>query len=73
MPPQGHHADAIGYFAHGTTIGVNTLLERKGARLGMLVTKGFRDLLTIGRSRLPDIFDLRSSGRRRWCRAAWCG
>ncbi|MFI5011641.1 MAG: hydantoinase/oxoprolinase family protein [Hyphomicrobiales bacterium] len=49
---------AIGYFAHGTTIGVNTLLERKGARLGMLVTRGFRDLLTIGRSRLPDIFDL---------------
>jgi N-methylhydantoinase A len=48
----------INYFAHGTTIGVNTLLERKGARLGMLVTKGFRDLLTIGRSRLPDIFDL---------------
>jgi N-methylhydantoinase A len=48
----------IGYFAHGTTIGVNTLLERKGARLGMLVTRGFRDLLTIGRSRLPDIFDL---------------
>jgi N-methylhydantoinase A len=49
---------AIGYFTHGTTIGVNTLLERKGARLGMLVTRGFRDLLTIGRARLPDIFDL---------------
>ncbi len=48
----------MGYFVHGTTIGVNTLLERKGARLGMLVTNGFRDLLTIGRSRLPDIFDL---------------
>ena len=55
---KGITPDAIGYFAHGTTIGVNTLLERKGARLGMLVTKGFRDLLTIGRSRLPDIFDL---------------
>src|SRR5262249_13157689 len=55
---QGISPEQIGYFAHGTTIGVNTLLERKGARLGMLVTKGFRDLITIGRARLPDTFDL---------------
>jgi N-methylhydantoinase A len=48
----------IDYFVHGTTIGVNTLLERKGARTGLLVTNGFRDIMTLGRSRLPDIFDL---------------
>jgi N-methylhydantoinase A len=48
----------IEYFVHGTTIGVNTLLERKGARTGLLVTNGFRDIMTLGRSRLPDIFDL---------------
>ncbi|VTU42831.1 hydantoinase/oxoprolinase family protein [Variovorax sp. RA8] len=49
---------AVGYFVHGTTIGVNTLLERKGARTGLLITRGFRDILSLGRSRLPDIFDL---------------
>ena len=35
----------IGYFAHGTTIGVNTLLQRSGARVGVLTTRGFRDVL----------------------------
>jgi N-methylhydantoinase A len=49
---------SIAYFVHGTTIGVNTLLERKGARTGLLITRGFRDILSLGRSRLPDIFDL---------------
>lgn len=48
---------AIRYFAHGTTIAVNTVIERKGARTGLLVTKGFKDILNLGRSRLPDIFD----------------
>ncbi len=44
----------IGYFVHGTTLGLNTLLQRNGATTGLLVTKGFRDLLEIGRLRLPD-------------------
>ena len=48
----------IDYFVHGTTIGVNTILERKGALTGLLVTRGFKDILTLGRARLPDIFDL---------------
>jgi N-methylhydantoinase A len=43
----------IDYFVHGTTIAVNALIERKGARLGMLVTRGFRDLLIVQRLRLP--------------------
>jgi N-methylhydantoinase A len=46
--------DKIVYLVHGTTIAVNTLIERKGARLGMIVTKGFRDLLIIQRLRIPD-------------------
>jgi N-methylhydantoinase A len=45
--------DKVGYFVHGTTIAVNALIERKGARLGLLVTRGFRDLLVIQRLRLP--------------------
>jgi N-methylhydantoinase A len=49
--------EAIRYFAHGTTIAVNTVIERKGARTGLLITKGFKDILNLGRSRLPDIFD----------------
>lgn len=36
-------------FVHGSTVATNTFLERKGARLGVLTTRGFRDILTIGR------------------------
>lgn len=43
----------VEYFVHGTTIAVNTLIERKGARLALLVTKGFRDLLIIQRLHVP--------------------
>lgn len=38
---------------HGTTTGINTLLQRKGARVGFLTTKGYRDLLLIGRGNWP--------------------
>jgi N-methylhydantoinase A len=44
-------------FVHGTTLAVNTVIERSGARAGLLVTRGFRDILTIARHRIPDIFD----------------
>jgi N-methylhydantoinase A len=44
----------IDYFVHGTTLGVNTLIQRTGAVTGVLFTKGFRDVLEIGRLRLPD-------------------
>ena len=43
---------------HGTTIAVNTLIQRTGARLGLLVTEGFRDVLEIQRLRLPNPLDL---------------
>jgi N-methylhydantoinase A len=36
------------YFLHGTTVGLNALLERRGARVGLLCTAGFRDVLEIG-------------------------
>lgn len=44
----------IGYFSHGQTFALNTVLQRNGARTGLLVTAGFRDILAIGRLRLPD-------------------
>ena len=43
----------------GTTVATNALLERKGARMALLITKGFRDLLAIGNQSRPHIFDLR--------------
>ena len=43
----------------GTTVATNALLERKGARMALLVTRGFRDLLHIGNQSRPKIFDLR--------------
>jgi N-methylhydantoinase A len=43
---------------HGTTVGSNTLLERRGAQTGLLTTRGFRDVLEIGRVRTPEMFDL---------------
>jgi N-methylhydantoinase A len=47
----------IVYFSHGTTLAVNTLLQRSGARVGVLVTKGFRDILELRRLRLPKAND----------------
>jgi N-methylhydantoinase A len=44
---------------HGTTLVTNTVIERKGARVGMLVTAGFGDVLDIGRELRYDMFDLR--------------
>src|SRR3974377_296243 len=38
-------------FVHGTTIATNALLERRGAKTALLTTKGFKDLLEIGRTR----------------------
>ncbi len=47
---------------HGTTIAVNTVIQRTGARLGVLLTEGFRDLLDLQRLRLPNPLDF-NSGR----------
>ncbi len=58
--PRGVPLDtsAIERIRMGTTVGTNALLERKGARSALLVTKGFRDLLRIGNQARPKIFDL---------------
>ncbi len=47
--------------AHGTTVGTNTLLERKGARVAFLTTAGFEDTLGIGRQARPRLYDLFAS------------
>lgn len=47
-------------FVHGSTIATNTLLEKKGAKVGLLVTEGFRDSLEIRRSIRENVWDHRS-------------
>ena len=49
----------IGFFAHGTTVVINTLTERKGAKGGVITTAGFRDVLEIARGNRPDLFNFR--------------
>jgi N-methylhydantoinase A len=46
--------DQVDYLVHGTTIGTNALIERKGARTGLITTEGMRDILDIGRIERPD-------------------
>ena len=46
---------------HGTTIGTNALLQRKGARTGLITTEGFRDVLEMRRRDRPEIWGLRGS------------
>lgn len=43
---------------HGTTVGLNALLERKGARTALITTKGFEDILEIGRQTRPELYNL---------------
>ena len=45
-------------FIHGTTVATNAILESRGARTALITTKGFRDLLEIGRQKRPDLYDL---------------
>ncbi|WP_433516309.1 hydantoinase/oxoprolinase family protein [Nonomuraea sp. CA-143628] len=50
--------EEIGGITHGTTIGLNAIIQRRGARIALVVTEGYRDILEIGRSRMPSSFDL---------------
>ena len=49
---------AIERVVHGTTIVTNACIEKTGAKVGLITTKGFRDVLEIGRGRLPVVLDL---------------
>ena len=46
------------FFLHGTTVGLNALLQRKGAVVGLLATDGFRDILEIRRGSRDDMYNL---------------
>lgn len=49
---------AIAWLVHGTTAGTNAVLERKGARCGLITTRGFRDVLELGRRTRPHAYGL---------------
>src|SRR5437870_12083091 len=49
---------AIEEIRHGTTVASNAILEHKGARVGLITTKGFRDVLEIRTLRMPTLYDL---------------
>ena len=51
-------ASHIEWIRMGTTVATNALLERKGERMALAITSGFRDLLHIGNQARPRIFDL---------------
>ncbi|MDM8523497.1 hydantoinase/oxoprolinase family protein [Desulfococcaceae bacterium HSG8] len=48
----------IGEIIHGTTLVINAIIERKGARTGLVTTKGFRDVLELGREIRYDAYDI---------------
>ena len=53
VPPED-----VAYLAHGTTVATNTILQHAGARVALLTTAGFRDLLDIARQKRPSVYDL---------------
>ena len=51
----------ITYFTHGTTVGINTVIQRKGLKLALITTEGFRDVLEVARLKIPDMYNLLSA------------
>ncbi|MBT6273250.1 MAG: hydantoinase/oxoprolinase family protein, partial [Chromatiales bacterium] len=51
-------AKDVGFLSHATTVVTNALLEEKGARIGLIATRGFRDVLELRRSARSDLYDM---------------
>jgi N-methylhydantoinase A len=49
---------SVDRFVHGTTVGVNTIIQRRGARLALFTTAGFTDMLELARLRMPNPYSL---------------
>jgi len=56
----GFSLEDIALIVHGSTVATNAVLTRSGARLAMVTTRGFRDVLQIRRQNRPELYDLRS-------------
>ncbi|MBK3661052.1 hydantoinase/oxoprolinase family protein [Bradyrhizobium diazoefficiens] len=57
----GIDARDVIYFTHGTTVGVNAVVQRRGLRLGLITTRNFEDVLDIARLKIPDMYHLMST------------
>ena len=57
----GTPLERVALFTHGTTLGLNAVLERRGARVGIIANEGFRDIFLVGRASVPDahMYDFR--------------
>ena len=58
LQSRGINASQLDAVIHGTTLVANALIERKGVRTALVTTRGFRDVLEIGREWRYDLFDL---------------
>src|SRR5438445_5570539 len=56
---------------HGSTVATNAIIERKGARTALITTRGFRDVLVIGRQTRPKLYDLSPQREPRSCRTSF--
>jgi N-methylhydantoinase A len=54
---------SVTYFTHGTTVGINTVIQRSGPRLALFTTRNFEDVLEIARLKIPQIHNLYSRRR----------
>ena len=57
----GVHPSDVCYFGHGTTVATNALIQRRGARTGLIASDGFRDSLKIARQDRPELYDLQAN------------
>ncbi len=57
LDTHGIQAAQVSHVGHGTTVATNLIIERKGAQVGLITTRGFRDILEIGRQTRPHLFD----------------
>jgi N-methylhydantoinase A len=55
----GADLGGVSFFVHGTTLGINALLTRTGARVGLVTTKGFRDVYEVGRTDRDPMYDFK--------------
>ena len=56
----GMPAEKIDHIVHGMTVATNTALEMNGARLGVITTRGFRDVLIVGRGNRTQLYDIKA-------------
>lgn len=57
LADHGVSPSQVSHVGHGTTVATNLIIERKGARVGLITTQGFRDVLEIGRQTRPHLYD----------------